>query len=347
MRTSARNSRARCSRKRWLAGWRRFSSEEEVPATVVDSEKATEREVDDAAAAASSGSRDGGAAASVSVKRVGRGEQGLELGLYRGERERSGMGEAAAHAAAGDGSRIAAATREGKRDGSSGGAAKSMYRFISFGGVLDRRARKLWESKLPMKLRVFVWQATHNRLPTGVVLKSMKWKGESRCPLCGIHETVDHILFQCIIARFVWSCFKEALGWDKCPFSLEEVYREWIPLGCAKFNLKPFSFAIIWWGLWLSRNKMRMEHKFPVQPCNVLLSISFKIQRWMILLEPADKKLLEEQQKVVEDWVRNFNHEIKRRRRDVDDFSTIWACVAPGWGFAFSVLRLRPLSLLC
>jgi len=48
---------------------------------------------------------------------------------------------------------------------------KSMYRFITFGGVIDKRARKLWKNKMALKLRVFVWQAVHNRLQTGVTLR--------------------------------------------------------------------------------------------------------------------------------------------------------------------------------
>jgi hypothetical protein len=73
---------------------------------------------------------------------------------------------------------------------------------------------------MPIKLKVFVWLASHNRLPTSVALSRKGWKGEAKCPLCGVPETVDYILFYCIIAKFVWSCFKEALSWDKIPRSL-------------------------------------------------------------------------------------------------------------------------------
>jgi len=124
-------------------------------------------------------------------------------------------------------------------------SSRSMYRFISFGGVLDKRVGKLWRSKLPMKLKVFVWQAMHNRLPTGVVLKGRNWKGDINCPLCGSPETIDHILFQCIIARFVWACIKEALGWEKTPLCLEEVFRDWLPLGGAHHNLKFFPLRLL------------------------------------------------------------------------------------------------------
>ena len=90
----------------------------------------------------------------------------------------------------------------------------------------------------------------------------------------------EFIFFQCIITAFVWSCFKEALGWNKVPDNLGVVFWEWIPLGSADYNLKLFSFAVIWWSFWLSLNKMILEKKFPNQPCDVLYSISFKMQKW-------------------------------------------------------------------
>ena len=34
----------------------------------------------------------------------------------------------------------------------------------------------------------------------------------------------DHIFFDCITARFTWACFKEALGWDRSPISLQDFF---------------------------------------------------------------------------------------------------------------------------
>ena len=100
-----------------------------------------------------------------------------------------------------------------------------------------------------------------NRLQTGVVLSRKRWKGEVKCPLCGVPEMVDHIFFGWIVSKFVWTCFKEALGWDKILSSLQGVYREWILIGCENYNFKIFSFSITWWALWIARNKMRVEKK--------------------------------------------------------------------------------------
>jgi len=89
---------------------------------------------------------------------------------------------------------------------------KSMYRFLTFRGVINKRFQQLWRSKLPMKLKVFMWLALQNRLQTGTALEEKKWKGDQRCGLCRVDEDVDHILFRCVMAQFTWSCLREALG---------------------------------------------------------------------------------------------------------------------------------------
>jgi len=96
-------------------------------------------------------------------------------------------------------------------------STKSMYRFFMFRGVRSKQLDKLWKSKLPMKLKIFMWLALHKRLQTGVALKKKKWKGDANCILCNSPETVNHILFQCVMAKFIWACFKEMLSWDRVP----------------------------------------------------------------------------------------------------------------------------------
>ena len=140
-----------------------------------------------------------------------------------------------------------------------------------------------------MKPRVIVRHVLHNRLQTGVVLKKMKWKGDDKCPLCNKPETVDHIFFQCVLASFVWACFKD-----------------WILLGCSNYDIKLFSFAIIWWSLWLSRNKMRLEKKFPSQPTDVLFSIIYKLQNWGVLLQVEGRERIKKYCAVLKQWTEDF-----------------------------------------
>ena len=76
-----------------------------------------------------------------------------------------------------------------------------------------------------------MWLAVQDRLQTGVELRKRGWKGNARCNLCGRLETGDHIFFDCITARFTWACFKEALGWDRSPISLQDFFLIQMDLG--------------------------------------------------------------------------------------------------------------------
>ena len=89
-------------------------------------------------------------------------------------------------------------------------STRSMYHFLSDRGVLNGRMQRLWKSKLPMKIKVFLWLAFQDRLLTGIVLKRRHWKGDGRCVVCKVIETSDHIFFHCPLAKFVWACALEA-----------------------------------------------------------------------------------------------------------------------------------------
>lgn len=87
--------------------------------------------------------------------------------------------------------------------------------------------------------------------------------------LC-MQEDVNHVLFECVMAKFVWVFFKEALGWDRIPKDMADFMTTWIPLYCQGFHLKLLHFAVVAWALWTNMNKIAIEHKFPASPADVL-----------------------------------------------------------------------------
>ncbi|TVU42887.1 hypothetical protein EJB05_09311, partial [Eragrostis curvula] len=55
----------------------------------------------------------------------------------------------------------------------------SLYRFLTFPGAVDERLKEMWETKLPLKIKIFLWQLQKNKIPAAEVLKQRKWKGSS------------------------------------------------------------------------------------------------------------------------------------------------------------------------
>lgn len=125
---------------------------------------------------------------------------------------------------------------------------RSMYRMLAHRGDINYRMRKIWGCKLPLKLKVFMWLIMQIRLQTSVNLKGRKWKGN-------VPETIDHIFFSCINARFTWTCIKEALSWDRTPTGLQDFLDNWAKMGGRNLNVVIFCLAIVLWGLWTTRNR--------------------------------------------------------------------------------------------
>lgn len=100
---------------------------------------------------------------------------------------------------------------------------RSMYRLITFGGVKDSEMMSIWKSKIPQKIKHFLYMAGIGRLPCSTQLVKRKWRGgDELCKLCGKKETSNHILFMCPLASFTWCVIRDALGLDKRPSNISE-----------------------------------------------------------------------------------------------------------------------------
>ena len=190
---------------------------------------------------------------------------------------------------------------------------KSMYRWISHRGVVNKRLQLMWGSRLPLKLKTFIWLITHDRLQTGVELRKRKWKGSGVCNICKKPEPADHILFTCIVARFLWTCFKEVLGWERIPVGWQDFLDTWIPLGCKDYHTKLFLLTMVTWALWTSRNKRTIEGKFPRKPSDLLFKTKSFLQRWKPLLRRDDQAKAEGLVAQVSSWAGLFLKNVERR----------------------------------
>ena len=100
---------------------------------------------------------------------------------------------------------------------STGYITKSLYNCLTHGGVRDKVHDILWKCKIPIKVKVFLWQAIHNKLQTVVALVRRKWRGSPLCCVYNKLETVNHILFECVFAHFIWCCVRDAFNLQGFP----------------------------------------------------------------------------------------------------------------------------------
>lgn len=155
----------------------------------------------------------------------------------------------------------------------------------------SRVAGIIWKCKIPLKIKFFLWQVFHNRLQVSGNLVKRGWKGDKDCCLCDCVESIDHLLFNCHLAKLVWGLIQNVFNLDSCPSSLEELSVTWLQgNGPLPNKLIMFFFADFAWALWNTRNKMTIEKSFVKAPTDVLyIAISF-LQRWCVLLKEKDRE---------------------------------------------------------
>jgi len=123
---------------------------------------------------------------------------------------------------------------------------------MTHGGVVDHLSKLVWKSKSPLKVRVFLWQMFHDKLPTAVTFERGRWHGSPLCCVCTKPETVNHIFFECVFAQYLWCCVRDAFGWAEFPTSRQDFMTGWMPrrLGVPK---RLVIFAGFTWAIWKNR----------------------------------------------------------------------------------------------
>jgi hypothetical protein len=163
-------------------------------------------------------------------------------------------------------------------------STKSLYRFLTNGGIPSIIAWKIWKCKLPLKIRIFLWLAFQDRIQTAQQLKARNWKGSSRCVLCGHEEDVEHLLFRCPLAGFCWAFCSEALGWDGYPKSCKELTSEWL-MGMfgVSYQIGLSCFEGLAWAIWKTHNDMCMRKVFLDKPIDIIRNKVEAQTSWMLM----------------------------------------------------------------
>ncbi|GJW12971.1 RNA-directed DNA polymerase, eukaryota, reverse transcriptase zinc-binding domain protein [Tanacetum coccineum] len=127
-----------------------------------------------------------------------------------------------------------------------------------------------WIKYVPIKINVHAWKVMTDSIPTrfnisrrGICIDSI------RCVLCdkGV-ETSNHLFFSCCLARQV---SRLIIRWWDVPEVVFESYEGWLSwlvnlrLPHKNKLLLEGVFYVMWWFLWISRNKIIFESKAPLK----------------------------------------------------------------------------------
>ncbi|KAL8104689.1 hypothetical protein AgCh_028771 [Apium graveolens] len=115
---------------------------------------------------------------------------------------------------------------------------------------------KIWNLKIPLKVKHFVRRAARDCLPTKERLIIRKVEVDSKCPVCNIaDETVFHTLVLCPVAQLCW----QKMGYDNRSSScLEDWIVEILQNSRCQERNKVFMVA---WAIWKNRNDIVWNQK--------------------------------------------------------------------------------------
>jgi hypothetical protein len=127
-------------------------------------------------------------------------------------------------------------------------SSHSFYAIISYRGVTPMYIPAIWNKKIQLFLWLF-----HGKLAT---VDNINRKGKCKpeqCCFCNEKESIDHLFFDCAVAKVMWGFTSEFLGWE-IRLDYFSVASKWIQkVNLAYVNV--ISSAVLR-AIWLMRNDM-------------------------------------------------------------------------------------------
>jgi hypothetical protein len=132
------------------------------------------------------------------------------------------------------------------------------YMLLSMTDVLNRFIPLLRGNSVPSMLHIFLWLFANNKVLTRDNLSKRKHVDDVMCLFCAEAESVQHLFFECCIAKMMWCQLCEicnkVVGAD-----FESVARLWL---CdKKFKALNICTTAVLWFLWKMRNLLCFHGK--------------------------------------------------------------------------------------
>jgi hypothetical protein len=147
-------------------------------------------------------------------------------------------------------------------------------------GAAVAHAKDVWKIACPLKVRIFIWQLARGRLPANAQICHRHGPSDGLCKLCHTIEDVQHIFFNCPLARFAWSILREVFEVDWDPSSFADLFAIFQQFSRQFRRILWLTFAAQSWAHRLLRNKFTIEGKFPGRPANCVFKTILFLQLW-------------------------------------------------------------------
>ena len=132
--------------------------------------------------------------------------------------------------------------------------------------------KMLWKIKVPNKIKIHLWRACMNALPTALALHRRRVLKDSLCPICGGEiETPTHALWTCQYVGSVWALVPGRLS------KLPAMEVDFFLLSSKIFQTMSREVVELWavtaWAIWYARNKFVHENFLPTPQATIDMAI--------------------------------------------------------------------------
>jgi hypothetical protein len=174
-----------------------------------------------------------------------------------------------------------------------------------------------WRTKIPLKIKIFLWYIWKGVILTKDNLAKRKWQGSLKCCFCNSLETIQHLFFDCPLARSVWNVVYITFG-VRPPVSFAHLLGSWVRSFPAKIrNQCLVGLAALLWALWLNRNEAVFQNSFANSFVQVIFRGTYWTRCWSLLSKEEEKVTLKEKCRRLEvtsmEIFRNFGWNSKLR----------------------------------
>jgi hypothetical protein len=154
-----------------------------------------------------------------------------------------------------------------------------MYQALLDSDIIPHNSH-LWEIKIPLKIKVFLWLLYRESILTKDNLVKRNWHGNDKCCFCNEYETVHHLFLYLI----------SGLG---PPHNIKHTFGAWIHnINSSKRQLLFVGIGAMLWGVWLSRNDVVFNKSPILSFMQVIYRGTHWARTWSLFQKEEDRHLL-------------------------------------------------------
>ena len=150
----------------------------------------------------------------------------------------------------------------------------------------------IWKLKLPLKIKVFMWYLYKGVILIKDNLARRQWQGDKKCCLCSLNESIQHLLFDCHFAKFMWRIVHASFNLIP-PSSVQNLFTSWLEGINRKMKSQILVGAnAICWVIWLTWNDIMFDKALAPSYLHVIFKGTYWTRYWSLIQKEEDCHLL-------------------------------------------------------